>query len=362
MTGNIGRQVVRRLRLGLVFVRAALVYWLQVFPCLASEVRAWRRRARAIPDETLRAVALTVLETKRGNLEGAAAFAAFVPRRHRSVVVRIQVSLQAIYDYVDTLAEQPNADPIGNSHQLHQALQRALEPSAPHLDYYERQPLRRDAGYLESMIETCRASLVNLPSQSTAREAIARLAGRIIYYQSFHVPVGTVPWDPLKVWATSEIPAGLDLRWWETAAAAGSSLGIFALIALAADPSLTIAETEAIEQAYFPWIGGLHSLLDSLVDFEEDSANGQRNFMAQYESLHEAAARMRMLAQESLRRIDLLPNALPHRLVLAGMVGFYLSAPEAHVLDARLITDYILSIFGAIATATLVLHRLHRTL
>jgi tetraprenyl-beta-curcumene synthase len=362
VAGSAGRQFVRRLHLFLVFIRAAFVYWRHVFPCVVSEVQGWRRRACTIPDADLRSVALEVQRTKRGNLEGAAAFGAFAPRRHRAAVVRAQVALQGIYDYADTLSEQPNSDPIGNSCQLHQAVRRALEPATQHPDYYACQSSRQDSRYLVEMVEACRTAIVALPSRLFIAAAASRFAHRIVCYQSFNLPTALRGGDPLQVWAAQETPVCSDLRWWETAASAGSSLGIFVLLAFAADPDVTPLEIRRIEDAYFPWIGALHSLLDHLIDIEEDANDGQRNFILQYASPREAAVRMRMLASESARRIELLPNAAPHRLVLAGMVSFYLSARKAHLPGVRLATEYILGVSGVITDVALLILRVRRTL
>lgn len=362
MTGSAGRPYVRSPHVGLCFVRAALVYWLYVFPAVAREVRGWRRRARVIPDADLRAVALVVLRTKRSNLEGAAAFAAFTPRRHRATVIRAQVALQGIYDYVDALAEQAKDDPICNSHQLHQAVSRALEPTAPHTDYYAHQASRDDGRYLVALVDACRAALISLPSQLLIAAAAIRFARRVISYQSFNMPVSQLGSDPLKTWAADETPACLDLHWWETAASAGSSLGIFALFAVAADSSATPRDVQAIEDAYFPWIGALHSLLDNLIDIEEDRHDGQRNFFAQYASPREAASRLRMLTKESIRRIGTMPNAVPHKLVFAGMVASYLSAREARLPGVQLATEHILNASGGLAAVALVILRARRAL
>ena len=67
-----------------------------------------------------------------------------------------------------------------------------------------------------------------------------------------------------------------------------------------------------------------------------------------------------MLARESVRRVELLPNAAPHRLVLAGMVSFYLSAREAQLPGVRLATEYVLRDSGAIAGAALLMLRVRR--
>jgi hypothetical protein len=42
------------------------------------------------------------------------AFAAFVPGPDRRPVIRALTAYQVIFDYLDTLAEQPNADPINH--------------------------------------------------------------------------------------------------------------------------------------------------------------------------------------------------------------------------------------------------------
>ena len=287
-----------RPRLALAFARAACVYWLNVFPLLSRQVKSRQRHARVIPDEALRSIALEVQHTKRGNLEGAAAFATFVPRAHRRAVIGAQVALQGIYDYVDALAEQPSDDPILNSSRLHQALQAALTPNAPHSNYYSHHAHTNDGEYLRGMADACRASLGSLPSHTVIAAPTLRFAQRIIAYQTFNVSSDSGQ-IALARWASSETPGLLDLRWWETAASTGSSLGIFALLALAADPHANAMQAGLIEHAYFPWIGALHSLLDSLIDIEEDAANGQPNLVAHYASTEEVAIRMRLLAVES---------------------------------------------------------------
>jgi tetraprenyl-beta-curcumene synthase len=356
MAGDAGRLFVRELQLGPAFVRATLVYWFAVFPQVVREIEHRQRRARTIPEADLRDIALRVLRTKRSNLEGAAAFATFAPRRHRAPVIRTQVGLQSIYDYVDTVSEQPNRNPVGNSHHLHQALHRALEPTIPHPDYYACQTARQDGRYLAVLVEASRAALANLPSRLGVAEAANRFAERIVYYQTFNVHT-TDDGDRLKAWAKHQTPADLDVRWWETAASAGSSLGLFALVAFAAEPCTASSDIEAIECAYFPWIGALHSLLDNLVDMQEDARDGQRNYVAQYACPQEAAERMRMLAREAVEHVALISNAVPHKLILAGMVSSYLSAREAYLPNVRLATHYVIDAAGAFTRAALVMHR-----
>ncbi len=254
-----------RLALAGAFTLAALSYWLTVFPRVCRELGRLRRRAGEISDPELCGLASEALG-KRGNLEGAAAFAAFAPRAHRGAVVRAVVAFQAAYDYADTLAEQPSLHPVDNGRRLHSALRVALDPGVEHLDYYEHHPRGEDGGYLDELVDTCRHALGELPSYTVVASCAQRAAGRIAAFQSLSLCGHR---DAVEGRAREQTPPGSGLRWWETAAAAGSSLGVHALIAAAADPSLDPLDAAVIESAYFPWIGALHSLLDGLVDEAE---------------------------------------------------------------------------------------------
>src|SRR5829696_8568879 len=78
-----------------------------VLPCARRELRAWRRRALAIPDPALRAHACATLRDEHANAEGAALLASTAPPERRAEVVRLLVAYQVMYDYLDTLTEQP---------------------------------------------------------------------------------------------------------------------------------------------------------------------------------------------------------------------------------------------------------------
>jgi hypothetical protein len=133
------------------FARAARCYWLSVFPSVRAEWNAWRQHAEQIPDRALREAAFSALLTKSDVLEGAVAFAVFVPPRTRLDVVRAIAALEIAFDYLDNVVELPNPDPIRNSRSLCQALCSMSEPGLAHPDYYEYHATRDDCGYLEAL-------------------------------------------------------------------------------------------------------------------------------------------------------------------------------------------------------------------
>jgi tetraprenyl-beta-curcumene synthase len=340
----------------IALIRAARRYWLEVFPRICREARHWHRRAQLIPDPALRRLALEAQSIKRSNLEGAAAFAAFVPRAHLANVVRAQIAFQAAYDYTDTLAEQQDKDPGLNANQLHQALLVALDLDAPHINYYTHSEKHNDGHYLHEIVETCRVALATLPSHASVADSLLRFAKRIVAYQSNNLSESQGGHAGLARWATDATPPHADLRWWETAASAGSSLGVFALTAAAARRDEPRANAIATENAYL-WIGALHSLLDSVVDIQEDAEAGQRSLLDFYASPGEAVVRIRMLACESLRLARGLPHDIEHRLILAAMTSHYLSQREADAPGMSRLARGVREEIGGLAGATMVVFR-----
>lgn len=300
----------------------------------------------------LRRLALLTHRSERGNLDGAAAFAVLAPRTETARLVRAVVAFQATYDFADTLAEQPSSDPVANGRQLHSALVAALDPDGEHDDYYAYNRRCSDQGYMCGLIDACRAACAELPSYADVAEPARIAASRIVTYQALNHSEHD-PQRPLALWAAGLTPPGSGLRWWETAAGAASSLGVFALMAAASQPQLTTTEATAMQDAYFPWIGSLHVLLDSLIDRAEDLSNGRHSLVAHYASPEEAALRLRAISTRAAQATQSLSAGTRHALLLAGMTSFYLSSPGAWAPATRPAARHVLDTMGVLATPTL---------
>jgi tetraprenyl-beta-curcumene synthase len=401
----------------ITFAHAAFSYWTSVFPRVCFYIARWRRRARRIPDPVLRQLALDALD-KRSNIEGAAAFAAFVPLTRRANVARATSAFQAAYNLLDMLGEQPSPDPVLDGQRLHEALVYAVTPqdggdvdgaagegssgdtvrstdprspgidmleaqgagalgaapagppgsagggpleakSAGPLDWYEHHPQRNDGGYLDTLIEECRDAFTALPSHFLAAPSAQAAATRIVAFQSLNLSKSQGEHAGLEQWARAATPAQTGLQWWETAAAAGSSLGVHVLIAAAAEPQLDSGEVSALAHAYFPWIGGLHSLLDNLIDKHEDEAAGHRSLI-EYYGPEQAAQRMRWIAEQALAKAAELPHSRRHVVILAAMIGNYLATPEAHSTELKPIGDSVLATVNALRRPTMLVFELRR--
>lgn len=340
----------------ILFARSAARYWLAVFPRVCRELRRWRRHAATIPDEALRSAALESLLIKRGDLEGAAAFAVCVPRCLRPKLIQAIVAWEIAFDYLDTISELPVPDPIANGRALNQALMTAFTPDVTHPNYYVLHMRENDDGYLIALVDTCRNAVVSMPAFDRIASPVRRALSRIVAYQSLNHGDASGSHAAFAEWATSQTVSGAGLEWWETAAAAGSQLTVLALMTAAADPQLTSERVTALENAYFPWIGALSTLLDSLVDKPRDNAEGQPNPIDYYHSPERAAKRLGEIASEAVARVRALPDGDHHALLLAAMAAFFHS--QARWPDARLATRAVLHAMGSSSAPALLIFKL----
>ena len=353
---------IRRARTLFVFAVFACRYWLIVFPLVRRELRGWHECALRIPDARLRAIALDTKEQEHGNYEGAAAFAAFLPRRERGTVVRAVIAFQLAYDYADSLAEQPAEEPIANSRALHSSLLSALSPGQPHRDYFVHSACGDDGGYLGGLVEGCQEAVAALPSWTAVAGPARAKTELVVEFQALHhADPASVP-ERLAAWASTNTPPGSELEWWESAAGGASSSVVFALIAAAAQPSLTSTHVAAVEAVYYPWAGALHVLLDSLVDEPDDARLGQHSLVAHYASAETAAVSLGAIAARAFAATEILSEGEQHRLLLAAMIALYLSAPTARLTRAAPARARVLDAAGDLAAPTMLVLDIRRAI
>ena len=127
---------------------------------------------------------------------------------------------------------------------------------------------------------------------------------------------------------------------------------MFALIAAAARPALRRGRGASRGGAYFPWIGALHVLLDSLVDQAIDARSGDHSLVSHYAGPGDAAVRLGAIAGASPPVASTGSGSPPrHGLILTAMAAFYLSRPAARAPAALPATELVLGTLGPHATA-----------
>ncbi len=302
-----------------------------VLPQVSRELRKWEQGLTLDADWPLLQQALSSLSNKRFHAQGGSYYALYsFNHSHTRKVIALIVALQTMSDYLDNLCDRGGIFDEAAFRCLHQAMTAALTSGPPrNLDYYRFYPFKNDGGYLEALVSRCRACISALPSYPAVQSGILRIASLYNDLQVYKHLEPAVRKSRLRRWFREKAsPTNPSLHWWEFAAACGSTLPIFALSALAALPETSLEEGQKIVDSYFPWVCGLHILLDYWIDQEEDRREGDFNFIACYPSADAAVLRLHLFLQKSLDKVSSLPRASFHRSVIRGLLAVYLSDPK----------------------------------
>jgi tetraprenyl-beta-curcumene synthase len=309
----------------------SLVYrfYRHVLPEARAQLEAWRTLAARIPDEELSTQALASINSKQFHCEGGSVYAtADLANRH--VLIPLIVAFQTISDYLDNLCDRSTSMDGQDFRQLHQSMLDAVDPSAVPASYYEYHPENNDNGYLTLLVRTCQTCICLLPSYNKVQEHITLLVGLYCDLQVYKHIDPTLREQALDDWWSKHKDKFPSLQWNEFSAATGSTLGVFALFLASAQKELLVEEAIELYESYFPYIGGVHILLDYLIDQQEDVEGGDLNFCSYYYSSKEAAERIGFIAEEAKRRSRTLRNSRFHGMIVEGLQAMYLSDPKVN--------------------------------
>ena len=319
-----------------------------VFPAVKRELRGWEAYLKTCPPSFLLNQALHSIKEKRFHCQGGAVYALF-SHTGRHELLSFITAFQTISDYLDNLCDRlplwsvnlragdmktiAKADAMREQgfRALHGALQDALEAEGNTGEtegYYGHYPFKEDGGYLQQLVQHCRKTITQLPSHAQIQDKTRFLSGLYCDLQTLKHLSPQRREKALQDWARPHQEQYFYLYWYEFAAAAGSTLGIFALMAAVSRNDINQDGSTALFNLYFPWICGLHILLDYYIDQAEDRLTGDLNFVAYYEDSEHCLERIRFFIRQALLRTKGMPHAFFHRSIIKGLPAFYLSDPK----------------------------------
>jgi tetraprenyl-beta-curcumene synthase len=297
---------------------------LLILPRVQKLLSQWRVEALPCPDPVLRQMALASLKHKAFHCQGGAVFAALSPK-YEKTLLRIIVAYQTLCDYLDNLCDRAGSTDGKAFRHLHNSLLTALTPGSTCGDYYLYYPYKEDGGYINGLVEECQTQIETLPNYWKVQQRLWELAN---WYSELQVRKHLnldVREEQLISWASQQSRRYIGVRWQEFAAATGSTLAVFALLGLACREELDDASMHRTWQAYFPWICGLHILLDYFIDREEDLQGGDLNFTFYYRNEAEMEERLKYFIYQAHDCAASMPNQAFHTTVVEGLLGLYLS-------------------------------------
>ncbi|ABI68284.1 tetraprenyl-beta-curcumene synthase family protein [Syntrophomonas wolfei] len=326
-----------------------------------SQLKVWEQEARLCPNEELRKQALSSIHNKGFHCQGGAFFA--VPYREKeTLLLRLIIAYQTLCDYLDNLCDRTACSDGKAFRQLHRSLEDALSPVEASLlpDYYSYYPSQEDGGYIEKLVRVCQSCVKQLPSYPAVYPDLIHL---VRLYIDLQVIKHIDPWqreEELREWAKKQLYAYPGLRWQEFAAAAGSTLAVFALFGLASIQDLPPVESRKVVENYFPWICGLHILLDYFIDQEEDREGGDLNFTFYYADNRECISRLEVFISQSHAQSARLNDCDFSRVVVEGLLAMYLSDQKIAQRQLQAAARQLLAASGPNALKTFQLCRLVR--
>lgn len=317
----------------------------RVFPLVSRELDRWRCLASQIPDEILASQALASIRDKKFHCQGGCIYSLY-PGADRDTMIRLIVALQTISDYLDNLCDRLSVYDEAAFRQLHLAMTDALEPQGPLHDYYQFYPLQNDGAYLLTLVQACRRELARLPGYAEVMPAALKLAALYSQLQTYKHLAPDKREEKMLSWISGHLPGYPGLSPWEFAAATGSTLGLFMLCAAAGSPRTSAEAARTVSTAYFPFITGLHILLDYFIDAAEDRAQGDLNFVAYYRNPAQTSERLAYFVDQARQQARLLPEPDFHQTIIQGLLAMYLSDPKTNRQPERIIKTTLLSQAG----------------
>ncbi|UFU01403.1 tetraprenyl-beta-curcumene synthase family protein [Radiobacillus kanasensis] len=302
-----------------------------IFPVVDKELQYWNERAQKIPNKELSHQAQASIASKRFHCQGGAVFSMLAGPKWKEAITFI-VAYQTISDYLDNLCDRSTSLDPDDFTLLHQSMADALSPANEIQNYYALRKEQKDDGYLRDLVKTCQKSLAEIPGLSVIQPYLLELEtlyGDLQVHKHVRIEERV---SRLEEWFRQEKDKHPGLSWYEFSACSGSTLGIFCLVSYAMGGQITASLAKEVYESYFPYMQGLHILLDYYIDQQEDEQEGDLNFCSYYESLENMEQRFLHFIVETNKHVQSLPNKRFHEMVHTGLVGLYLADPKVKKL------------------------------
>jgi tetraprenyl-beta-curcumene synthase len=323
--------------------------YVKILPVVHKELSFWTKRANEIPNDELRKQALMSIKHKTFHCEGGSILALLSKKKYKEVI-RFIVAYQTISDYLDNLCDRSTSLDPEDFSLLHESMFDALSIDAKPKNYYRLREDQDDGGYLHELVVTCQEVLRSTPHYQVIHRELLELCG---YYSDLQVHKHVVVQDRvprLTNWFGEYEGRLPEMKWYEFSACSGSTLGIFCLVSYAMRNDFKEENVESIFNGYFPFIQGLHILLDYFIDQEEDREGGDLNFCFYYKDNDELFTRLTHFLKEADRYTKDLPHKSFHQLINRGLIGIYLSDEKVKLqTDVKILAKELIKQGGLIS-------------
>lgn len=238
------------------------------------------------------------------------------------------VPFAIISDYLQELITREGPYDATSLNQFFSSIIDAIDINRTIGNYYFYRPYIKDNGYLNELVEECRRQIIKNKQFSLVAQPIKEFAE--LYSDLQFSKFMREPYRKEMITAWSEkYNKYTDVLPFEFFAASDSILGITALFTASLSQEITSDEIDKICKAYFPWICGLHKLLDNYVNSNEVKHFDSFNSTDYYETIKDCEERIAFFGIEALKRCETLKHPEFHTGIVEYLLSLYLSDPRA---------------------------------
>lgn len=323
-------------------IRLMYNYSCRILPMIGKNGDSVSMSYKAAGIETKFTDISTVKIRSKMNMQCGSLFAMY-PNADPDRTMSFAMSMQAISDYLDNFCRLTMSNNEADIRRRHLIMLEAVDPDRAGCSCSPDASHKGGGDYLRNLVDTCRQSAKTLPSYDLITgkmKKYVQLYTDLQVYKNFPEKIRE---EYLKTWSDYYIRRYPGISCWEFSTAACSTMGINAMYASAHDPELSPQDVNAVDDAYFPWICGLHKLLEAYIEARQDMQTGRLNFTHLYRNLKQCEERIVFFAEKAVENCKGLKYSDFHLNVVKGLLALYLSDPRAFFGMSRLASRNILA-------------------
>lgn len=257
----------------------------------------------------------------------------------------------SLYTLANTLRAYRSASEISNEtevHSLYSCMSSAADPSRSKscalANRVKPAPVpKKEESAAPCLSDRCRLQLAILPAYKV-------VAPKLKKYMQLFVDMQSYKYDPevdqaannLEKWSEYYLKRYPGISCWEFCAACESFIGITAMYAAATDSKVTSEKIRLLDEACFPWLCGLDSLLNAYLCEKATPSAGHLNFTSFYGNLKTCEERILFFGAKAEESCMKLKESSFFMHLIRNMTGIYLTDPDASFGLYRLVSSNIL--------------------
>ena len=264
-----------------------------IHPIAAKRLKEYQTYSKRINKLTINANARAALEKNRVDM-AVSSVCLLYPNINTAMAADVVFSFQVLLQYLNTICLKSSTSTESFLRLIFSSLRDALNlRTDSYENYFTFFPSKDDDGYLTLLVEKCRQKVLLLPSYDIVRD---HLSAFLALYTDLQITKFSSDDNAKEVnlmnWSSAHGQKYPELSNWEFCMAIDSPLNIEFLLSLATIEDLTEQKTEAVQNAFFPWVCCIQKILEGYIYYNDDLTSGIINYDFYYENLKEYETRI----------------------------------------------------------------------